>query len=173
MDTFGQLMGGLGLTAVIFAYVARTMVELSYRTTLGRTRDTIQRLTTERMDQTTELERASREVLAKREELRKLEKTAAQRSRELAELRTQSECLVHLVGDKAPGAKLFSCELTFSRSRGSKALRGILSHPSVWSYPNIVEAWAENEGEAVRLLDATFPKSAGFRLSRFQEVPGG
>ncbi len=171
MDTFGELIGGLAAAALLFAYIARKMVELSYRASIGHARSVAERLTTQKIEQAAALEAASREVFDKRESLRKLERQAGQRAKELAELRQQGEALVHLVGERNPGSRLFSCELSFSRNRGAKALRGILSLPVVWNYPNIVEAWAEDEGEAVRLLDATFPKSAGFRLSKFQEVP--
>ncbi|MBB6254026.1 hypothetical protein [Nitrospirillum iridis] len=100
------------------------------------------------------------------EERRMIQNQLAEAQRRLLSAQTDNFELIHEVGEPATGRRLYVGSLSLGPTLTVN--QTATTHSHLRGCPHLVEVWAENQSEALRLARQAFPETAGFTLPMVQ-----
>ncbi|MEC4594990.1 MULTISPECIES: hypothetical protein [Nitrospirillum] len=105
------------------------------------------------------------------EERRMIQNQLAEAQRRLIAAQADNFELIHEVGEPGTGRRLYTGSLALGPTLTIN--QTATTHSHLRGCPHVVEVWAENQAEAMRLARQAFPELAGFILSSMLPVPDG
>ncbi|TWB41712.1 hypothetical protein [Nitrospirillum pindoramense] len=100
------------------------------------------------------------------EERRMIQNQLAETHRRLLSAQSDNFELIHELGEAGAGRRLYTGSLALGPTLTVN--QTATTHSHLRGCPHLVEVWADNQAEALRLARQAFPETAGFTLSMLQ-----